>query len=781
MRTLLILIALTCPALAQFSNFTAVPTHPTPGIVLNWTGPAGSVGVNRWTDLNPAPVQIGTSSTGTFTDTTPVANTIYYYNVSQGAPTSKTFTAVVSDITQPFVCPFIQPVSQSLIGVDRTVTYQTPRGSNSFTVHAPVTTSTVSISPCNGGGGCDDRTNINAAIANGVKINLSVGTYVLNIPNAGTPFGLNYNLHNDVTISGVRSGVQPPTAATDTIIQINLPPSGDSPYWIAIPGGSRNMLQKVVLVGNYVNAIPGTVTTSGGNQIFTITNNPTWYVPNGASPPKMYSSTGYTLANGAYKIATGGRPGVPGTFNTNWAVDNLYFYTVTGIVFPNPQGAIAWVNQSNTAPTIPREAIHLADDKDFTLADVDIYGAAGGGIQRVDISATDSGGLWIVNSKIGKKPSTLLQPGEPAAVVGLFGDNDVNGTTGRILIESNDFGFIDDDIFALQGGFAHQAASIVSTSEATFTAVINHAINANDVFNFYDPQTLSFIGSATAASWTQIAGTIDVTFATPIPGLAKYIGLSAPATPFGTEPLYGNPNFLIRNNCFHDTYGHLAVLAGSHGSIESNVYGNGAPQSMVLSWFPKGQPTVGYQDVRFDSNKVIGPAYSQLDTNWLGNSTFGLETGAPSFGIGLNSVAWPVSPSTTSLVPIQGVGSAFGGYGNSGIEITNNFLSNIPGLCVLVSGANNVGVGGNICVDGNAVPFTAGYQAANCGPDSVGIPIVTTPICQQYVAAQQAFMVTHSTNVDTTSQPNTCLGTTTSCVFLDTTANPGIVGSRFIQ
>ncbi len=142
MRTLfaaLVALLASSPAFAQFSNLTVTPTHPTAGLRLNWTGPGGTINVNRWTDANPTPAVIGTITGATYTDSTPAVNTIYYYSVSQGAAVSNTFMGVVSDISQPFNCPPMVPISPSLLGVDRTETFTAADGTTvTFTIQAPI-------------------------------------------------------------------------------------------------------------------------------------------------------------------------------------------------------------------------------------------------------------------------------------------------------------------------------------------------------------------------------------------------------------------------------------------------------------------------------------------------------------------------------------------------------------------------------------------------------------------------------------------------------------------
>lgn len=178
------------PAFAQFSGFTAVPTHTTglgtciaptnatPGVQLCWTGPGGTININRWTDAAPTPVAIATTTGSTYTDTTAVPNTIYFYSVSQGGSSSVAQVAVVSDITLPFNCPPMVPVPSSMLGVDRTVSFQGANGQQiTYTIHAPnpavAGAHVINLTPC---GGSVAFTNSSAVIgfANTFAINDAV-------------------------------------------------------------------------------------------------------------------------------------------------------------------------------------------------------------------------------------------------------------------------------------------------------------------------------------------------------------------------------------------------------------------------------------------------------------------------------------------------------------------------------------------------------------------------------------------------------------------------------
>lgn len=760
---LTLLLASTSLASAQaFGPLAAKRNISTASVDLSWSaGPAGTSTITRWTALNPTPVAIGTSAGTTFTDTTAVPNTVYLYRVANGPTQSNSVIGVVSDLTQPFTCPFVQPVDSSLFGQDRNVSFQSANGAQTtVTVRAPVTTSTVTVPPCNGAGGCDDRTNINAAFGNGVKVQLQAGHYFTNPPNAGNPGNINFNVHNDSTLAGTVDVFGEPT----TFLHFNVPPNLVAPFGIAIPAQSRTMVRDLAIMWQQINAIPGVVNTVGGVQRFNITSNPTYYVPNPASPPIAFSSNGYNTTTRTFSYQTGARVGTFGTFNANFGVDGLYYYSMPGILYPDGTQAILWVNKT-------QGTISIADSADTTIANVRVYGGGGPGITTVGIHPNYAGGLWVVNSKIVRKPDSLLGVGEQPWLVSLFGDNDANATNGNIIWENNEIGFMGDDALALAGGFLKPTASIISTSHVTFTQssqLIFHTQNSNDLFQFRDETTLASLGSPQLGTWTQTCSgpcpgigtvwTLDVTLATPILGLAPYVG-SGPV--WGAMPLYANQNFVFRNNCFHDMIGRVLVTAGSNGLVQGNTAANIYFGPFVNSFAPISAANPGYGNIIWDGNLIVGAGYGQLDTDWLSASTLGAQTGYPTAAITVAAIAGP------GFVPAEPFDGAFGGYPNVAFEIVNNTIWNVPGLCILVNSSDKVGITNNTCADANSVPYTAGYNATFCGANSHGFPLVATPVCFNFVAAQQAIMASHVTNLDTTSAPNNCRGSTVGCVFLD--------------
>jgi hypothetical protein len=577
MRLAALLCILSTSALAQPAALTVTPTHPTPGLQLNWTGTTGSVGINRWTDANPAPVQIATTTGLTYTDSTAVANTIYYYRVSQGVQASNTFPGVVSDLTKSFNCPPMIPVDPSLLGVDRTVSFQSANGTQvTYTIAAPNAAlaggNIVNVAPCNGAGGCSDYTNINAAttaVAAGGTVQLSAGDYHLTNPawSSGFNFNINMNCH-DCILAGapVASGAEPQTRVF----------FGQGTQIGNVSGlnttNSRLLIRNITFDWDFLTAIPGIVTNlDASHQKFTVTNGP-YYVPDPANPPVIWVMSGYDLVNRVYIQQAGSRiGGVAGAgpqstpqFNINFGVDGLYYYTVNGLNLPDGTSVVMFVKTRNI--------INVGTDTtDASFENVRVYGGGGAGI----IQGPHDIGLRMSNFVIDRKPDALLASGEQPRLVSLFGDNDSNATKGNILIENSQFGFIDDDTYYMRGS-TFQLQTLTATNGFTMTStaiLINHASGPNEFIIFQDPVTYQQLGPPVQVTWTHVGNTWTFSFPA-VPQLTPYIGQPSVNLPVVGQPLWSAPNAFISNICSHDNHGRVGFL-NNNGVLQNSVLANG--------------------------------------------------------------------------------------------------------------------------------------------------------------------------------------------------------------
>ena len=625
LRFLALLSALIAsPAFAQFSNLTVTPTHPTAGLELNWTGPGGTININRWTDAAPTPVTIATTTGMTYTDTTPIVNTIYYYSVSQGAAASNTFMGVVSDITQAFNCPPMVALDPSVLNADRTETFTAADGTTvSFTIQLPIPANSATVfpvPPCNGAGGCNDLDNIDsaikAAIANGGgTIQLEAGDYhtdcsvtCATFPGGWGPSYFNYNIFldslatatvHDLILAGadVASGAEPTTH-----IFFNQTRALIGSINGIITGGNRNLVRNLTLDWDFPTAIPGTLVTQTPTvcqaalglpncQFFNVTDG-AYYVPDPTNAPGLYIIDAYNFTGRTYDLEAGGRgaaaPCAPPTvfcpFNPNFAVDGLYYYQISPLLnqalFPTNTPAIAIVRTGSAI-------VPGTDAFNQSFHNIRIYGGGGPGL----IQGAHSQGLWLANFVVDRKPDALLRPGEQPRYISLFGDNDSNGSQGNVLIENSVFGFIEDDTWYNRGAM-FQLQSLHSTSSFTLDEfiVINHAPpSPNDFFKIMDPYSYKQIGaSQPLVTWTITPCTVPTqcmsgrlwNFTFPaIPELAPYINLPSNLLPWFGEPAWSAPNFAIKNSCSHDTHGRMASLT-ANGLVENNVLAdNGCSRS----------------------------------------------------------------------------------------------------------------------------------------------------------------------------------------------------------
>ena len=754
--------------ISQFGQLTAVPTHPTPGIQLSWAGATATV--QRWVD-GGVPTAIGTAS-GTYLDSTAVANTIYYYNITDGVYTSNTAVGVVSDITTPFKCPFIPQAAN--LGVDRTERFQSADGSTvSFTIRVPVTTSTVTVPPCNGAVGCSDYANINALTStNGTKIQLQAGDYHLS--NAWTS-GFLYNIFvngNDIEVDGAVDTNGIPLTYLYFNRTASAIPTG------LVMSGNRFLFKNFIIDWDFPNAIPGVVNNAGANQRFSVGDphnamaNGAYYIPNPAFPPDIKHLNGYRLGTRTYDLRSGARLGINSTgFNPNFAVDGLYWYGLAGSNnLPDGTEAIFFVNTGH--------AIDVgAAANDVSFENVRVYGGGSAGL----VHSSQSKGLRLSNFAITRKPDSILASGEQPRYVSLIGDSDANYSFGNIVIENSEMGYVDDDSFYMRGLTFQPDSGSLTTSSFTITQNFSYALPTEQV-RFIDPITLAQVGPTTTATVTNSgAGPYTWTFSfAAVPELASYVG-----KPMGAYPVIGLvntsvPNFIIRDSCFHDNSGRIFPKNGN-GLITNNVFGNSYYGPIELSVDPTAPGFAlmegpGPSNIIISNNKIVGSnsGTTDLATIWaptvVSNGYF--QTGWASGAI--------------FMYGIGGDGFSPTGYPFKNIQIYDNFISSTTGLCITVIGGNNVSVIRNTCVDANSVPFTSNFSTDLCGGHSCCGSFsqgtqpsgANQPWCLAKVAAQGAIMVSHSKNVDTKS--NIFLGTSAG-LFTDTpTVNRDLItGLRF--
>jgi hypothetical protein len=275
---------------------------------------------------------------------------------------------------------------------------------------------------------------------------------------------------------------------------------------------------------------------------------------------------------------------------------------------------------------------------------------------------------------------------------------------------------------------------------------------------------MAHLGTSPSSSWveTNLGGGLfqyALTLTNAVPLLASYVGLPAASLPVVSAPLFGNPGVYWNGNCAHDANGSFKTW-GTNVLIDNSVFANLGAAAIIGAWYPLasggGSTGPGFGNLIIRNSTFLNNGWTDQDTNWLGNTTFGLQSG------GLTACAVDVhSISKTNFGPV-------GGYGQRAIQIYNNTISNCPGLAILVAGSGKVGILNNTINNANAVPFIANYNANFCGANSKGLDVLGSQnVCFQKVASSGSIMVANSADVDATSIPNTFTGTSLG-LFLDT-------------
>jgi len=756
------LVVLTTPPPVTVGTLTALPSLARGNITLKWGDadvPGRTTSIERWID-GATPTQITTvANTSQYVDSTAEINRIYYYRVSSGANTSNTPTAVISDTNKPFICPATPPVPASKLGVDRTESFRGADGTEvGFTIRAPVPKSMkVDVPSCDTTVSCSDYINVKNAIAQviaagGGTVQLAAGDYYLRPP-PDTPEWLSaivISYASDFILAG--AGL-----SSDGIPLTHLysdPAPGKKLAAIGVHTGNRVLIKDLSVDFAPTFAFPGVITDAGTTeQRFTITDDPAYYIPDTANPPKLGLFVGYNFVNRAYIHKSRNRAMVPATFNPQFSQDGKYFYSWPGQWFPNRMTAVGIMSTGG--------AVHVAYSNDTSIENVHVYGAGGPGIIVSDTGKN----IRLSNVKIIPKPNSLLKAGEKPRFISIWGDSDSNNHHGGLLIENAEFAMIDDDFWNVKGP-SRQLSEVQSTTGVRFAGGYTPtSVRVGNELSFIDPETLAPIGkpaSITSYALDPATGINTVQFTPAMPELQDYIERPAAELPIYVMPKYSSNQFIIRNGCFRDSAGGRILVQGGDGLIENNVIANSGSQGIDLAGYPvvwKEGP--GAHNVIVRNNKLIGTGvgyYQETDarTGQVSGGASGLLGAQVMLSAiathGFYSQAWPIHA----------------------IEITDNFFSNSLGLAVLISSAHGVKVQNNVIVDANAAPSTPGFNAAYCGANSHGYALDGSfqPWCMAKVAAQGSVMVTHSEDVVLTG--NTFLGTSQG-IFIDPSSTSAIM------
>ena len=720
-------------------GFSAVPDSV--GIHLRW-GP--NVAPNARIERTPAggiPEIIGlTSGRSEFVDRTAEVNRLYTYRI---AGLEHRAVAVRSDIQQPFDCTGMPQVPAPLLGIDRTEVFDAPSGRRvKFTIRAPEEKPTVVDVPrCVRQPGCSDYASIKAAIAaiikaGGGRVQLEAGVYEISPPRGGQIWSqIEIDRASDLIFSG--AGQRDGLPSTQLLFDARAS-GGEGPelmQGLAISSGHRVLVRNIALDWNRPLAIPGKIVDVAPGKQRLLVDDGAYYIPDPANPPVITVIDAYDREHRVYHFAPWERSAfAPGAvrFNPNFDSDQSYHFDFAGRTIPPGSSVIAIARTGL--------AVHAAgESSDIAFEGVEIWGGGGGGF----VFGPNGRGYRITNSKITRKPDTLLEPGERPRLISLRGDSNARVTQGDILIESSEFAFTEDDGFNIVGVMLHGMAGteIRSADEIRFVySGFNPFTNVwspEDVLQLFDPATLKPLSAEPGhvASRVDIrdpaTGSYTFTFrlATPVPALLAYRGRSLGELPFFADPGHASAPFVLRGNCLRDSAGGRFIAQSGPGLIERNVTANTGGSGIELGANPVNWGEgPGATDVIVRGNTLIGAGYWASDYDARGTLT-GELTGWVGAGININA--------------LSKTGFMAQGSPNGWLRIVGNLVVNTPGLGLLVAAAHDVVVEGNTVVNANTVPFVAGFDQMQCGARSRGFAPngAGQPWCFGKVAAQGALMV----------------------------------------
>lgn len=744
-------------------------------IALSWPRPLATVApieVFRWTDGEPARRIARVATGSTFVDATAEPNRFYTYRVRAGryrpgAFESRPAHGIISRLDRAFVCPALPRVPDRLLGVDRSESFATPSGATvAFTIRAPRPAGrTVSVPPCAGQAACSDHANLAAAIAAVVKdgggtLQLQAGDYHLKPAAGRAPFA--HVMIGDAT-DFVLKGVAGENGVPRTTLIFDAPTTdGTAAGYVnglAIRAGQRVLVKDLALDWSRDLAIPGRVVDAGPAEQHLVVDNGPYYIPDPANAPDLSLVNAYDLANRVFVFKPWSRLGLAfggATFNPNFKQDGKYHYVLKGHVMPSGTQVAAIVRSGHGV-------LVSGNSSDISFEGVHLYAGGASGF----VFGPKGRGFRISNSKVVRKPDDLLKPGQKPRLVSIRGDSNARNTEGEMLIESSEFGMIDDDGFNIVGGLMKGAEGTRFDSPTDIAFVFKGydpfpaLWAAGDPLLLVDRQTLKPIGGTVAkvASFTKAfdpaTGTYTFHFKLmePVPLAADFAGKAFDEFPFVSAPRFSSRRFVVRDTCFHDMSGGRLVVQTGDGLIENNVFANTGGPGIEMSSNPVAwSEGPGASNITVRGNRMVGAGYWFDDWN-AGGQVTGRVSG------------WLVG-NAISAYALSANGFYSRGTPLSDLAITGNFISNTRGIGILVASAGNVVITDNVVVNANAIPFVAGFDATYCGPKSQGFQRVgaNQPWCLAKTAARGAIMVTHAERVRLSG--NRTLGTS-EAVFVD--------------
>lgn len=315
-------------------------------------------------------------------------------------------------------------------------------------------------------------------------------------------------------------------------------------------------------------------------------------------------------------------------------------------------------------------------NSDITLVNITIYQAPG----HAFACYSSGRGFHIKNSRIARRPGSnnLISVTADASHFAV--------TEGDILIEGCDFSYQGDDSVNIHGNWMILVDDS-SESEIAFTTRLfnpnNVRFEPGDKIRFCRGNTLEILGEANIlscrADFKNEIGILRVDRELPFK--------------LKSGDCFGNisrgcPNFIIRNNYFHDHRARGMLIQASNGLIENNLI----------------------------ENVMAGAFFLTSDCNYW-KEGFGCENLIIRKNVmrGCNQAIWERGPKGRHMACLNLLVDTQDGLSpahvHRNIRIEENTIENTPGLAMLISSSQNVAIANNIIINSNQEPFAGTGEA----------------------------------------------------------------------
>ena len=363
--------------------------------------------------------------------------------------------------------------------------------------------------------------------------------------------------------------------------------------------------------------------------------------------------------------------------NNVWKKDAVEIYNPDDVKLVKPQvyAASAFKNFKPGMTTVVRHWVYQAPA--FTA-----YGAGTGNLTYDHLTIYSAPGIAFTTNGADrgfhlKGCKIMRRPGSRQLITTTADGAWFGSTLGGITVEDCDFTLMGDDSVNIHARWLKLKEIGGPRTILVDSKWGEHPeIAAGDELKFCRAKDIDERGRATvtAAQWDEKAKACRVTLAADLPA-------DIAAGDFTGDVSRASPDFLIRNNYFHEHRARGMLIQARNGIVENNRVENVQAAALQLTtdlnFWHEGY---GCENLIVRNNALKGCNYAQWERNAGGRHMACINL-------------------------VADTGRLAEGIAHRNVTIENNTIEDTPGLAILVSSSDTVTIRGNTIIDANSQPF----------------------------------------------------------------------------